>query len=276
MHRVWGGDHVMDRGRIGATALRAALIATVRQRSAQARIAPELATLDVCAFARARLAPMVGGLFPPNEREPVLTVLAGSLVFPTHDNIDSVLTGTPWLSTAWDLANLYLDSIDADLLSDDAPRIAGLSEGSTCYISMAYFEEQSPFDDFVVHEAAHIFHNCKRETLGLPEIRGREWLLDIDFRKRETFAYACETYSRIIANGHGLAARKSLLAHYAQETMPAPSELDAREYLDILAEAVAARNGWKRILERCSRRKQRNFAKPLIPMERVKGIEPSS
>ena len=30
----------------------------------------------------------------------------------------------------------------------------------------------------------------------MPAIRGREWLLDIDFRKRETIAYACETYSR--------------------------------------------------------------------------------
>jgi hypothetical protein len=34
--------------------------------------------------------------------------------------------------------------------------------------------------------------------------------------------------------------------------MPADDRLDVEEYLDILREAVAARNGWKRILARCS------------------------
>lgn len=252
MHRMWGGEHFTDCGKIGSAALREALIATVRQRCARAKTVPQLAALDVPAFTRTRLAPMVDGLFPANESDAVLDALAGSIVFLTPDNIASVLTGTPWLSTAWNLANLYLGSIGANLLSDDAPHIAGLSEETTCYVSMTYFEEQSLFDDFVVHEAAHIFHNCKREAMGLPEIRGREWLLDIDYRKRETFAYACETYSRIIAHGHDLASRKTLLAQYAQQTMPAPSELDVGEYLDILADAVAARRGWQRILERCS------------------------
>lgn len=32
------------------------------------------------------------------------------------------------------------------------------------------------------------------------------------------------------------------------------TEVDVDEYTDILGEAVAARNGWKRILERCSSR----------------------
>ena len=30
-----------------------------------------------------------------------------------------------------------------------------------------------------------------RDTVGLSVTRRREWLLDIDYRKRETFAYAC-------------------------------------------------------------------------------------
>lgn len=29
--------------------------------------------------------------------------------------------------------------------------------------------EEDEFADFVVHEAAHVFHNTKRRTLGLPE-----------------------------------------------------------------------------------------------------------
>jgi len=255
MHVAWPGDNFMECGRIGTAALREALIATVRQRSAHAVAPSALGALDIAVFGRARLAPMVRGLFPPNEQETVLDVLAGSIVFLTPVNIESVLAGTPWLGTAWNLANLYLGSVNADLLSSDAPQILGLSEETTCYVSMAYFEEQNTFDDYAVHEAAHIFHNCKRKAIDLPEIRGREWLLDIDFRKRETFAYACETYSRLIACGHDTAARKVLLSTYAQETMPAPSELDAHEYLDILSDAVAAQNGWKRILARCAARR---------------------
>ena len=46
----------------------------------------------------------------------------------------------------------------------------------------------------------------------LPETRRREWLLDIAFSKRETFAYACETYSRIIELAGSPAARRELLA----------------------------------------------------------------
>ena len=34
--------------------------------------------------------------------------------------------------------------------------------------------------------------------------------------------------------------------------MPVDERVDAGEYIDILREAVAARNGWKRILARCS------------------------
>jgi len=34
--------------------------------------------------------------------------------------------------------------------------------------------------------------------------------------------------------------------------MPPDERVDGAKYVDILREAVAARNGWKRILERCS------------------------
>jgi hypothetical protein len=43
------------------------------------------------------------------------------------------------------------------------------------------YEEKDPYADFVVHEMAHIFHNCKRRTVGLKQTRKREWLLDIAF-----------------------------------------------------------------------------------------------
>jgi hypothetical protein len=195
---------------------------------------------------------MVRGLFARSEQEAVLEVLGRSVVFLTPATIDTVLLETPWPSTAWNVANLYLASFSAQGLSEDAPQIVGLSEETTCYVSADYFRAQGRFDDFVVHEAAHIFHNCKRQTIGLRETRTREWLLEISFAKRETFAYACEAYSRILGLGNSPRSRRTLLSEREHGPMPADDRVDASEYVDILREAVAARNGWTRILQRCS------------------------
>ena len=138
---------------------------------------------------------MVTGLFPKAEHDQVLATVERSVVFLTPKNIESVLRSERWLHTAWSLANLYLVSAGCEPLSADAQVIVGLSQGTTCYVSLAYFKETDPCADFIVHEVAHIFHNCKRATIGLPVSRRREWLLDIDFRKRELFAYACEAFS---------------------------------------------------------------------------------
>lgn len=121
---------------------------------------------------------------------------AEALVFLTPTNVGEVLSSVGLLSTAWKLANLPLESLGADLLGDEASRIVGLSEATTCYVSPASFEDEDRFADYVVHEAAHVCYDCTRATLWLPSIRTREWLLPIAFRQRETFAYACEAYSR--------------------------------------------------------------------------------
>ncbi len=251
-YRAWPGEDFLSRARHGHTALRGALISTVRRRTPHAPVPEALTDMDVVAFTRTKLAPMVRGLFPRYEQESVLDVLGRSVVFLTPATIETVLEETPWLHTAWDLANLYLASCGAELLSEEAPPILGLSEATTCYVSAEYFRTVGRFDDFVVHEAAHIFHNCKRRTIGLREIRGREWLLEIDFVKRETFAYACEAYSRLLEFSDGPPSRRRLLSELEQGPMPAEECVDAREYIDILREAVTARNGWKRILARCS------------------------
>jgi hypothetical protein len=232
----------------------------VRRRTPTAETPPALRSLDVRSFATAKLSPLVHGLFPRRERDIVLDLLARSVVFLTPDNVDSVLHASRWPKTAWDLANLYLAGFGAELLSDEAPDIVGLSEETTSYVSVAYFAGTGRFDDFLVHEAAHVFHNCKRGSIGLPHTRWREWLLEIDFRKRETFAYACEAYSRILELGSGPAERRALLVELDGE--PAPRDrVDSDEYRDILREAVAARNGWKRILARCAPQK----ARPAVP-----------
>jgi hypothetical protein len=152
--------------------------------------------------------------------------------------------------SAWDLANLYLHNIGADSLGD-AQAIVGMGIELTSYVSMAYFDQTGPFEDFVVHEAAHVFHNCKRRTIGLPSARRKEWLLSIACRKRELFAYSCEAYSQIHASAKSPAQRKELLEEYRNGQVPYAVEDQEAEHLTILEEAVATRNGWKRILAAC-------------------------
>ena len=240
-----------------------ALVAEVASRTQLHDIAPDLVNRDVTAMVRRKISPMVAGLFPAAEQPLVLAVLESSVVFLRPGNIESVLRSARWSHTAWSLANLNLVNVGCERLSDDAPNIVGLSEETTCYVSPAYFTSQDDFADYVVHEAAHVFHNCKRATVGLKETRRREFLLDIDYRKRETFAYACEAYSCIVARGGTAADRRAALDAHGDGWLPGDDSIDLDEYLDILQEAVGARNGWKRILQRCAPRERRTATRPV-------------
>lgn len=252
MFEAWPGSGFFDRSQHGSGTLREALIAEVLTRTQGGPVTTPPDDLDLRQFAHQKFSGMVKGLFPKAEQAIVLSMLERSVVFLTPLNIAPVLRDMPWLDTAWDLANLYLASHPAELLSVEAQPILGLSIETTCYVSTDYFRSANPFDDFVLHEAAHIFHNCKRETLGLPHSRHREWLLEIEYRKRETFAYACEAYSRLLELGRDSKHRQDLLNELAATPLPNDERVDGAEYLDILAEAITARNGWKRILARCS------------------------
>ena len=139
---------------------------------------PKTATSDLT---RAKVESMVRGLFPRVEQDQVLATLERSVVFLASTNIESILLAQRWDRSAWTIANLYLAGVGAALLADDAPHLAGLSEETTCYVSPDYFAEDDPFADFIVHEVAHIFHNCKRATIGLRETRTKVWLLDIEY-----------------------------------------------------------------------------------------------
>jgi hypothetical protein len=249
---AWPQRSLLDRAQHGNQDLRQALIEEVRTRVPVAEVPPELAGLDVEALTRRKVEPMVQGLFPSAEQPAVLAMLSRSVVFLTPCRVEAVLRRTSFPGTAWDLANLYLLSFGAAPLSDTAPDIVGLSEDTTCYVSVAYLQSQRRFDDYVVHEAAHVFHNSRRETLGLPTSRGRQWLLAIDFGKRETFAYACETYSRLLSLGATAAARRRLLEEAEDECVPNDDRVDLDAFIGVLRVAVKARNGWKRILEGCA------------------------
>ena len=241
----------MDRANRAHGDLRGALVREVR-RLANGLTHEPLPEADTIALTHRKVERMVRGLFPRAEQDAVLAKLEKSVVFLTSANIEPLLLEEGFDNSAWTLANLYLASLGADLLADDAPRLAGLSEETTCYVSSEYFAEDDPFADFLVHEVAHIFHNCKRGNVGLRQTRTKEWLLDIDFRKRETFAYSCEAYARVLERAQCLAERRDLADEYGTEVRIFDERVDPAEVARILQAAAAARNGWKVILSQCA------------------------
>ena len=250
-HAAWPGNGFMERANRANEDLRGALVREVR-RHAEGLAHEPLPQADTVALTRDKVEPMVRGLFPRIEQDAVLATLEKSVVFLTTANIEALLLEHGYDSSAWTLANLYLASLGAELLGEDAPRLVGLSEETTCYVSPDYFAEDDPFADFIVHEAAHIFHNCKRATVGLRETRTKEWLLDIGYRKRETFAYSCEAYARVLERATSPSERRALAADYGSTVRISEERVDPAEVAGIVAEAAAARNGWKIILARCA------------------------
>jgi hypothetical protein len=137
-------------------------------------------------------------------------------------------------------------------LADIAPRAVGMSVGKTSFVSMGYFWTNHRFADFDVHVAAHAFYNRKRRMLGLPETRRREWLLEIDFGKCETFAYACAAYNRILELGDNTQPRRKPYQELESGPQLGNARAHAPHYFQALRAAVAARNGWKHILHACA------------------------
>lgn len=231
--------------------LRGALIAEVLRRI-QGRSHDPLPQLALLELTRRKVKPMVDGLFPKDQRHAVMRLLERSVVFVTGGSIESLLLKERWHHTAWDIANLHLATLDLPLLGPTAVALVGLSQETTCYLSPRYFTDAEDGSDFLVHEVAHIFHNCKRRTAGLPETLTREWLLDIEFRKRETFAYACEIYLRICERAADASERRHLAAKFDASRLT-DERVDGRELTDMLQRATDVRNGWKVILKSCGR-----------------------
>lgn len=140
-YRAWPEGGMLLRAQKVSAVLRDALIDAVRTR-ARDGVEPALAlNADLEALTRAKVSPMVNGLFPRTEQAVVLSVLEKSVLFLTAENIPQVIEDCGFLNTAWKLANLYLTSIGAPCLSDEAPLLDGLSEGTMCYVSMRYFSQ---------------------------------------------------------------------------------------------------------------------------------------
>ncbi len=260
---AWPGD-IMECGRHQHADLSGALVEEAHRLAKGRSHEPVPANVGV-EFTRAKVEPMVRGLFARAEQDVVLATFEKSVVYVTSDTIEPIILNHTWNRSAWDLANLYLLSVGAKLLGKKAARIVGLSEETTCYVSLEYFAEDDPFADFIGHEAAHIFHNCKRRTIGLRETRRMEWLLDIEFGQRETLAYSCAAYARIVARAKSPAERRALAVEYGSKRRISEERVDPAEVASILADAAGARNGWKVILARCAPTKKPRSALQLAP-----------
>jgi hypothetical protein len=164
--------------------------------------------------------------------------------------------GMPWPGNVFERSRRAHEALIQALVAEamrraktrPAPDLAEAFDGIAFTRAKVEPMESDPFADFVVHEMAHIFHNCKRDTVGLPVTRRREWLLDIDYGKRETFAYSCEAYARIVERTRDLAGREALAREYGREVHISEVRVDRTEVADILREAAPRRNGWKVIL----------------------------
>ena len=236
-------------------ALRDGLIAEVTRRSRGRLLRTQ--AIDPIALTRQRVEPMVRGLFPRVEQALVLALLETSVVFVTPASIDLVLReGSAWLSTTWDIANLFLRSIGGPLLGDDAPKIVGLSADLRCFVTVEYLEQRTRagrnFNDFIVHECADVLHDARPERIGLPQRRTRERLVDLEFGKRETFAYACEAFRMIVEHASRPRDRGALLDDFVEHGVLGDETVDPVELVDIVRDASNTRNGWKRILARCA------------------------
>lgn len=260
---AWPGNTLFERAAHAHRDLRQRLAAEVRQRAA-GHPAPEMPSVDTVALTRDKVQPMVHGFFTGRDREVIGALLEKSVVFVTGASIEALLQEVPEDHAAWEIANLYLTSIGAETLGDYGRRretfdVVGFSESTACYVTPAYFAENSPFADFIVHETAHIFHNCRRCMIGLPETRTRKCLLDIHYRKWEEFAYACEAFSCILERAADRRGRLALAAEFARKP-PYPAHAVDRECVAAMVmDAVAARNGWKVIHAHCASEEPSRF-----------------
>lgn len=251
LQEVWPGRHALERIQAGEAGLRAALADAMSQRT-KGRSFPSMPPdFDAGRFVLGKVRPMVCGLFPAKEHQVLLDRLEKALVFVSGETIERLVSEADSPSTARQIAHLFLGSLGLPGLDDRPVGFVGFSEETTLYVSMEYFEDGDPFADWVVHEAAHVFHNWKRAYVGLPATRTREFLLNIAFAKREVFGYACEAYSRILERANSPADRRRLYAEYVENWAPHGDQTDRDALVNALAAAVAARNGWKRILAHC-------------------------
>jgi hypothetical protein len=147
---------------------------------------------------------------------------------------------SPW-RILWGLYGDYgLKPDDIDMTCD------GLA-GDFAHVRWSAYHTKDSYSDVIVHEAAHLLHYLKPRNLGLHVRRHQERFVDIEFRHRELFAYACEAYSRVVLHGE-----RRLRVAFAEKMLDAAISFPRGQIEEIVAlvlSAARARNGWRVISE---------------------------
>ena len=158
--------------------------------------------------------------------------------------IDAELS-TCFMGSAWRI--LWALFGDYGLKPDDIEMGCDGLAGDFAHVRWSAYETKDPYSDVVVHETAHMLHYLKPAHHGLHVRRGQERFVDVEFRHRELFAYACEAYSQVVRCG----ARKSRVsfAEKMQEDAFSFPRAEIEEVAGLVLLAARARNGWRVIRE---------------------------
>lgn len=115
--------------------------------------------------------------------------------------------------------------------------------GDFAHVRWSAYQTKDPYSDVIVHEAAHLLHYLKPRNFGLHVRRHQERFVDVEFRHRELFAFACEAYSRVVLHG----PRKPRIAFAESMKHDAFSFPTGQmeEVAALVLNAARARNGWR-------------------------------
>jgi hypothetical protein len=229
-----------DYRRAARTALRTLFRRLASLLPAEARLVPQVAPESI----RRRIDPMVKGLVRGDWQEVALRELTArtfALNFQGAKAAMDAELSTCYMGGAWRILWGFFG--DHRLKPDEIEmECDGLSAGDFAQVRWSANETKDPYSD-VVHEAAHLLHYLKPERYGLPVRRGQERFVEVEFRHRELFAFACEAYSRVVFHNQ----RKSRISFAQKMQADAFSfpRSDIEEVAALVLNAGCARNGWR-------------------------------
>jgi len=211
---------------------------------AEAQMAPLVAPATI----RPRVEPMVKGLVQKDWQEVALRELVSRTFVLNFRGAKAAMDvelpscdmESPW-RILWALYG------DFGLKPGDIKMSCDGLAGDFAHVRWSAYETKDPYSDVVVHEAAHLLHYLKPRNFGLHVRRHQERFVDIEFRHRELFAFACEAYSRVILQG----PRRSRIA-FAEKMQEGAFSFprgQTEQVASLVRNAARARNGWRVIRE---------------------------
>ena len=231
--------------RASKTALRSLFGLLAELLPAEARTTPQVGPKTI----RRRIEPMVKGLVQDDWQEVALRELTARTFVLNFQGARTAMDAelaTSFMGTArqilWALYGDYgLKPERIDMGCD------GVCAGEFAHVTLSAYESKDPYTDVIVHEAAHLLHYLKPRHYRLHTRRGQERFVDVEFRHRELFAFACEAYSRVVLHG----GRKSRIA-FAEKMHDGAFSFPRSQVEEVAALvlcAARARNGWSVIRE---------------------------